>query len=121
MRELEFLKEIEAQGNTDHLPLLRDSFTERGPRGEHLCLVMDLYSTSVSALRRSAPHKALPPYMVRNIVMMLVEALAQLQKMRIVHTGRFISLADRNSSRLIHLRRRQIGQPPPRKLAIPNR
>lgn len=91
MRELEFMKEIEARGDTDYLPLLRDNFGERGPRGEHLCLIMDLYSTSVSALRWSAPHKALPPYMVRNIVMMLVEALVQLHTMRIVHTGRFIS------------------------------
>ncbi|KZT01577.1 kinase-like protein [Laetiporus sulphureus 93-53] len=86
MRELEFLKEIEARNDTDYLPMLRDHFFEHGPRGEHLCLVMDLYSTSVSALRRSAPNKALPPYMVRNIVMMLVEALVQLHAMRIVHT-----------------------------------
>jgi len=86
MRELEFMKEIREWKDSDHLPLLRDHFVERGPRGEHLCLVMDLYSTSVSALRRSAPHKALPPYMTRNIIMMLVEALVQLHSMRIVHT-----------------------------------
>ncbi|KAH9929341.1 kinase-like domain-containing protein [Fomitopsis serialis] len=86
MRELEFMKEIRGWKDSDHLPLLRDHFVERGPRGEHLCLVMDLYSTSVSALRRSAPHKALPPYMTRNIIMMLVEALVQLHSMRIVHT-----------------------------------
>ena len=104
MRELEFLKEIEAQGDTEYLPLLRDSFIERGLRGEHLCLVMDLYSTSVSALRRSAPHKALPPYMARNIVMMLVEALVQLHTMRIVHTGLFISLmTDINNDQFAHV------------------
>ena len=67
--------------------MLRDHFIEQGPKGRHLCLVQDLYSTSVSSLRRSSPHKALPPYMVRNIVSMLVDALAQLHAMRIVHTG----------------------------------
>ena len=86
-RELEFLKEIEARNDTDSLPMLRDHFIEQGPKGRHLCLVQDLYSTSVSSLRRSSPHKALPPYMVRNIISMLVDALAQLHAMRIVHTG----------------------------------
>ncbi|CDO70010.1 hypothetical protein BN946_scf184354.g12 [Trametes cinnabarina] len=85
-RELEFLKEIASRDETQYLPLLRDSFIEQGPKGKHLCLVQDLYSTSVSALRRSSPYKALPAYMVRNIVSMLVEALAQLHEMRIVHT-----------------------------------
>jgi serine/threonine-protein kinase SRPK3 len=86
-RELEFLKEIEARNDTDFLPMLRGHFIEHGPRGKHLCLVQDLYSTSVSSLRRSSPYKALPPYMVRNIVSMLVDALAQLHTMSIVHTG----------------------------------
>jgi len=91
MRELEFMREITERKDTDHLPMLRDHFVERGPRGEHLCLVMNLYSTSVSALRRSAPHKALPPYMTRNIIMMLVEALDHLHSMRIVHTGQQVT------------------------------
>lgn len=86
-RELEFLKMIAARNDTDYLPMLRDSFVEQGPKGKHLCLVQDLYSTSVSALRRSSPHKALPAYIARNIVAMLVDALAQLHEMRIVHTG----------------------------------
>ena len=85
--ELEFLKEIEARNDTDYLPMLRDYFIEQGPQGKHLCLVQDLYSTSVSSLRRSAPLKALPPYMVKNVVSMVVDALAQLHAMRIVHTG----------------------------------
>ncbi|KAI0806864.1 kinase-like domain-containing protein [Fomes fomentarius] len=85
-RELEFLKMIAARNDTDYLPMLRDSFVEQGPKGKHLCLVQDLYSTSVSALRRSSPHKALPAYIARNIVAMLVDALAQLHEMRIVHT-----------------------------------
>ena len=87
-RELEFLKQIEARDEIDYLAILRDHFIERGPYGDHLCLVQDLYSTSVSALRRSSPHKALPAYMTRNIVSMLVDALAQLHEMRIVHTGK---------------------------------
>ena len=46
-RELEFPKEIEARKDTDFLPMLRDHFIEQGPKGRHLRLVQDLYSTSV--------------------------------------------------------------------------
>ena len=89
-RELKFLQEIEGRRNDadfDFLPLLRDHFVEQGPRGKHLCLVQDLYSISVSSLRRSSPNKTLHPYMARNIISMVVHALAKLHAMRIVHTG----------------------------------
>jgi serine/threonine-protein kinase SRPK3 len=86
-RELEFLKEIAAREDSDFLILLDDHFVEKGPMGNHLCLVQVLCSTSVSSLRQSSPHKALPPYMVRNIISMLLDALAQLHTMRIVHAG----------------------------------
>lgn len=86
-RELEFLKEIAARNDTNFLPILRDHFIEQGPAGKHLCLVQDLYSTSVSSLRRSSPYRALPLHVVRKVIAMLVDALAQLHAMRIVHTG----------------------------------
>ena len=87
IRELEFLKELAAREDSEYLVLLCDHFVEEGPVGKHLCLVEDLCSTSVSSLRGSSPQKALPPYMVRNVVSMLLDALAQLHAMRIVHAG----------------------------------
>ncbi|KAJ6595963.1 kinase-like domain-containing protein [Mycena sp. CBHHK59/15] len=86
-KELEILKELRDMGvDREYLPLMYDDFVERSPLGSHLCIVMSLYGDSVSALRRSSPTKALPPYMVRNIIHMLVEALDQLHERRIVHT-----------------------------------
>ncbi|KAJ7209763.1 hypothetical protein GGX14DRAFT_108584, partial [Mycena pura] len=88
-RELEFLKELRDMGvDRDFLPLMYDDFIERSAFGSHLCIVMDLYSDSVSALRRSSPTKALPPYMTRNIIHMLLEALHQLHERQIIHTGK---------------------------------
>jgi serine/threonine-protein kinase SRPK3 len=63
--ELEILKAIGDLGDErEYLPMLRDHFQEKGPHGDHLCLAMDVLSTDVSTLRRSAPHKALPLHMV---------------------------------------------------------
>ncbi|PPQ72308.1 hypothetical protein CVT24_004585, partial [Panaeolus cyanescens] len=53
---------------------------------KHLCLTQPLYSTSVSALRRSAPTKSLPVYMVRNFIYMTLNALKTIHSLNIVHT-----------------------------------
>ncbi|KAJ3753427.1 kinase-like domain-containing protein [Lentinula raphanica] len=94
VRELEFLKEITKQKDADnidegydYLPTLQDDFFVTGPNGErHLCMVLNLCSTSVSALRRSAPTKSLPVYMVRNIIYMVLSGLKILHSMNIIHT-----------------------------------
>jgi serine/threonine-protein kinase SRPK3 len=95
VRELEFLKEITKNSEThdeeegfDYLPILLDDFIVTSPGGtRHLCLVQVLFSTSVSALRRSAPTKSLPVYMVRNIIYMVLQALDVLHSLDIIHTG----------------------------------
>ncbi|KAF9071153.1 kinase-like domain-containing protein [Rhodocollybia butyracea] len=93
VRELEFLKEIAKNAEErddeglEHLPILLDNFSVTGPGGtRHLCLVQVLFSTSVSALRRSAPTKSLPVYMVRNILYMVLQALDALHSLDIIHT-----------------------------------
>ncbi|KAF9058690.1 kinase-like domain-containing protein [Rhodocollybia butyracea] len=93
VRELEFLKEIAKNAEErddeglEHLPILLDNFTVISPGGtRHLCLVQTLFSTSVSALRRSAPTKSLPVYMVRNILYMVLQALDALHSLDIIHT-----------------------------------
>ncbi|KAJ4489376.1 kinase-like domain-containing protein [Lentinula edodes] len=93
VRELEFLKEVaknaEERDNEgfEHLPTLLDNFIATSPGGtRHLCLVQTLFSTSVSALRRSALTKSLPAYMVRNILYMVLQALDTLHSLDIIHT-----------------------------------
>jgi len=48
---------------------------------------MDVLSTDVSMLRCSAPRNVLPLHMVKIIIAEVVEALAQLHSLRIIHTG----------------------------------
>lgn len=87
-RELEALKQISQvkDTSTSYLPELYDHFIEKGPRGSHLCLITNFYATSVSALRRSAPRKSLPLHIARKILAMLVDALAKVRELRIIHT-----------------------------------
>ncbi|KAF8959826.1 kinase-like domain-containing protein [Flammula alnicola] len=90
MHELEFLKAIQAHDDIAQdifsLPFLCDDFEVQGPRGSHLCFVMNLLSTDVSSFRKSAPNKALKPYIVKNIIGQVLEALAQLHSLDIIHT-----------------------------------
>ncbi|KAJ3733611.1 kinase-like domain-containing protein [Lentinula guzmanii] len=93
VHELEFLKDIAQRAQTsddegpDYLAILLDDFTVTGPSGNrHLCMVQHLYSTSVSALRRSAPTKSLPVYTVRNVIFMALHGLAYLHSLNIIHT-----------------------------------
>ena len=102
--ELDIMKEILEDNNTDFPKHLEDYFFEQGPKGKHLCLVQTLCSTSVSSLRQSSPYKALRPYMTRNIVHILLEALTQLHAMHIVHAGPLDSLSN---GRLLIFRRRR--------------
>jgi serine/threonine-protein kinase SRPK3 len=101
VRELLFLREItkraeqgEDEEGLDYLPALHDDFFIHIPAEDparvqrHLCLVQTLYSTSVSALRRSAPTKSLPIYMVRNVIHMTLRALEVIHSLKIVHTGK---------------------------------
>ncbi|KAF7289363.1 Kinase-like protein [Mycena indigotica] len=87
-RERGFLQTIKVHGDKhpmeeglDYAPVLFDSFDE----GAQLCLIMALYSTSVSALRHSAPNKCLPVYMVRSVVHMTLHALVSLHDLKIIH------------------------------------
>jgi serine/threonine-protein kinase SRPK3 len=87
MHELEFLKTIEKQDDINGLPILYDTFQVEGPRGSHLCFLMNLLSSDVSSFRRNAPNKALKPYIVKNIISQVLEALVQLHSLDIIHTG----------------------------------
>lgn len=87
MQELQFLKAIQRCEDINCLPILRDDFFVGGPRGNHLCFIMDLLSTNVSSFRRQFPKKALPPFWVKNIIVLVLEGLVQLHDLGIIHTG----------------------------------
>lgn len=93
MQELQFLKAIQGCDDINSLPILRDDFFVDGPRGRHMCFVMDLLSTDVSSFRRQFPNKALPPFWVKNIIALVLEGLEQLHDLDIIHTGEFIGLS----------------------------
>lgn len=86
-REPESLQKIAKCEDINSLTVLRDYFRINGPQGEHLCLVTDLLGPDLASLRRNTPSKALPMYVVRNIMAQVVEALVQLRELNIVHTG----------------------------------
>ncbi|KAJ3807982.1 kinase-like domain-containing protein [Lentinula aff. lateritia] len=93
IRELEFL--IDAHRRFEHVPILLDHLTVTGPAGDrHLCLVQNLHSTSVSALRRSSPTNSLPVYMVRHLIYMALQGLTALHSLNILHTELRKFLAD---------------------------
>ena len=88
--ELEFLQAIATSFTPNvllRLPLLLDHFFTAGPHGEHLCLVFDLLSTDIGTFRHSAPGKALPLHIVQKVTADVVDALAALHSIDIIHTG----------------------------------
>jgi len=87
MQEREFLKAIQQLDDINSLPLLVDEFEVQGIHGSHMCFVMGLLSSDVSSFRRSAPNKALKPYIVKNIIGQVLEAIVQLHSLDIIHTG----------------------------------
>lgn len=87
MHELECLKALQKQDDINDLPILYDNFEVEGLRGFHLCFVMNLLNSDVSSFRRSTPNKALKPYIVKNIIGQVLEALVQLHDLDIIHTG----------------------------------
>ena len=93
-RERDFLQDLNERRyeegfdeGSGYTTLLLDSFEHVAPESglKHLCLISPVFSTSVSALRDSSPHKRLPVYMVRNIVYMALSALKSLHGLGIVH------------------------------------
>ena len=88
-REGYFLQSIATQSSEIWgLSVLCDHFQIAGSHGPHLCFVMYLLGSSLSDLTRMAPGKALPVYLVRNIIIQLVDAVAQLHSLGVIHTGR---------------------------------
>ncbi|KAK7682298.1 hypothetical protein QCA50_014501 [Cerrena zonata] len=86
MQELAFMKKIAECEDIDALPILRHDFVVTGPRGKHLCLVMDVLGSDMGSLRRKSPSKSLPLYFVKNIILLVLEGLEQLHSLGIIHT-----------------------------------
>ena len=71
---------------TPSLPTTHDASEVQGPRGSHLYFLANLLNSDVSSFR-SAPSKALRPYIVKNVISQVLEALVQLHSLDIIHTG----------------------------------
>jgi serine/threonine-protein kinase SRPK3 len=84
--KLELLGAIKDFG-FDYLSRLHDDFELSGPHGQHSCLVMILFGTSVQALRVCTPTQTLAVHSVKTIVALLLEGLAELHDLGIVHMG----------------------------------
>lgn len=109
MLERESLRQVAACEDINCLPVLRDEFTLRTKGGrQHICFIMDLLGPNLASIRMRGPTKALPHYVVRNILAQVVEGLVQLHGLNIVHTGTHVLRRDPSSIGLIH---RQISNP----------
>jgi len=89
--ELEILQAIQMFGEDErelsghHLPKMQDHFREKGPHGEHLCLVLNVLGPDLDAFRRSTPNKLVPVYGVKVLMQYVLEGLCNLHQANIVH------------------------------------
>lgn len=79
--ELRLLKKIK-RAKLYQLPVLRSSFVETSPHGQHLCLLLDLLGPSVEDFREGQP---LSVHIVKKIVADVLEALCALHDKGIIH------------------------------------
>jgi serine/threonine-protein kinase SRPK3 len=86
---LELIKQAHDGSKTHGLPVYCEHFEISGSDGPHICIVMHIIGNSLSALRKQAPSRALPVHLVRSIISQLVNIVAKLHSMRIMHTGTY--------------------------------
>lgn len=71
------------------LPNLIDHFEICGPRGNHLCFVIEAGGPTIDQFRRTTPTKTLRLHVAQFVVFRVLVALNFLHKNGIVHTGEF--------------------------------
>jgi hypothetical protein len=81
------METIQNKADGSYLPYFVEHFKERGPHGDHLCLVMHVLGSDVGTFRRAAPRKHLTLHMTKIVVAITLEALEQLHDLGIIHTG----------------------------------
>lgn len=88
MDEGAFLRKIKANFDfVNSLPQIFGQFEVQGLDGPHLCFALDLLGPEIDSFRQTTPNKALKPYIVKNIIVNVLEALVSLHRLKIVHTG----------------------------------
>jgi serine/threonine-protein kinase SRPK3 len=71
-----------------HIVLLVDNFVEKGPNGEHLCLIMELLGESLMTMRRRLQGFRYPVPIVKEISRQTLLGLDYLHtSCGIIHTG----------------------------------
>ena len=76
----------------NHVPELFDCFEVQGPNGVHQCLVMELLGPSMASLAESIAANRLPGDIACKVARQVVQAVAYMHRMRVVHGGLFSSL-----------------------------
>jgi serine/threonine-protein kinase SRPK3 len=90
LQALQAISEVVKSPTTLHcLPELVDHFETTGPHGDHICFVLHLRSTDVSAFRRSAPSRTLLLHDVKKVVLHAAYALEIVHKLGMIHTSMF--------------------------------
>jgi hypothetical protein len=93
LHELENLQAIsELTDLPPYLPELIDHFETTGPHGDHLCFILGLQSTDVGSFRLAAPTRRLLLHDVQMVILYVLNALAILHKLGLIHTGTYCSL-----------------------------
>ena len=83
-----------AEGPADHsgrenVPELFDDFEVHGPNGVHQCLVMELLGPSMASLAESIAANRLPGDIACKVARQVVQAVAYMHRMDVVHGGLF--------------------------------
>lgn len=82
------MQRLRSECDSPLLPTLVDDFRLHDADGRlRICMVMNILGSDVGTFRRTAPEKSLPHYIVRTIMRQVIEALALLHAVGIVHTG----------------------------------
>jgi serine/threonine-protein kinase SRPK3 len=71
-----------------HVALLLDNFIQKGPNGDHLCLVMELLGESLGTMRRRLEGSRFPVAFVKDVARQMLLGLDCLHtSCGIIHTG----------------------------------
>ena len=73
----------------NHVPELFDCFEVQGPNGVHQCVVMELLGPSMASLAESYAANRLPGDIACKVARQVVQAVAYMHRMGVVHGGLF--------------------------------
>lgn len=98
--ELEILQYLKEGGSNhpgyQHISILQDSFTHKGPNGDHVCLIFKIMGESLSTFRGWFDERKIPTPLMQRFTKQLLQALEYVHERGVIHTGMFSSLPARS-------------------------